>query len=186
MAHTTTLRAQGAACASDARLRRPCSSRASRYFISPACPSATQRGKYSNSGASSAGVTPTRSNPASVAARITTAVISVDRSMMEERTNQIRPRQSQRRRGSKLELLLHFFSRENLFLTGSAYKLFLTESRNSCCAFSEFLYKGDHLYAATHPRTNPNHSNFSNQREHRPGRQGCRAGRGRASEASHQ
>src|ERR1022692_743328 len=80
MAHTTTLRAHGAACASDARLRRPCSSRASRYFISPACPPAIQRGKDSSSGEFSTGAMPTSSKPASLAARVTLVVISADRS----------------------------------------------------------------------------------------------------------
>src|ERR1700723_415548 len=80
MAHTTTLRAHEAARASDARFRWPCSSRASKYLISPAWPSAIQRGKYASSGESSTGAMPTSSNPAPVAARITALVISVDRS----------------------------------------------------------------------------------------------------------
>src|SRR5580692_12510116 len=83
MAQTTTLRAQGAAFASDARFNRPCSSRASRYFISPACPSAIQRGKYSNSGASSTAAMPTSSKPASAAARVTAALISAAGSMVD-------------------------------------------------------------------------------------------------------
>src|ERR1700723_3761196 len=80
MAHTTTLRAHEAARASDARFRWPCSSRASKYLISPAWPSAIQRGKYASSGESSTGAMPTSSNPAPVAARITALVISMDRS----------------------------------------------------------------------------------------------------------
>src|ERR1700674_3776939 len=82
MAHTTTLRAHEAARASDARFRRPCSSRASKYLISPAWPSAIQRGKYSSSGESSTGAMPTSSNPAPVAARVTALVISMDRSIV--------------------------------------------------------------------------------------------------------
>jgi hypothetical protein len=36
---------------------------------------------------------------------------------------------------------LHFFRSKNIFLASSAYKLLLTESRNSRCAFSEFFSK---------------------------------------------
>ena len=43
--------------------------------------------------------------------------------------------------GSKLEQLFNFFQRKSIAATLSAYKLFLTESRNSRCAFSEFLNK---------------------------------------------
>ena len=76
MAHTTTLRAQGATRASDARFSSPCSSRACMYFISPARPAAIQLGKYSNSRASAAGATPASSKPDSKAASFTIDVRS--------------------------------------------------------------------------------------------------------------
>src|ERR1700704_2190844 len=65
MAHTITLRAQGATRASDARLSSPTSSQASMYFISPCFPSAIQAGKTCNSAKSRTGVMPQSSNPAS-------------------------------------------------------------------------------------------------------------------------
>src|SRR5271157_2521096 len=65
MAHTTTLRAQGATRASDARLSFPVSSRASIYFIWPCFPSAIHGGKTCNSPKSRTGAMPQRSNPAS-------------------------------------------------------------------------------------------------------------------------
>src|SRR5271157_199730 len=43
--------------------------------------------------------------------------------------------------GFQFGTALHFFIRKNIFFTGSAYKLLLTESRNSRCAFSEFFPK---------------------------------------------
>src|SRR4029077_5471138 len=64
MAHTITLRAQGATRASDARLSSPASSRASMYFISPCFPSAIQLGKTCNSAKSRTGEMAQRSNPA--------------------------------------------------------------------------------------------------------------------------
>src|SRR6266849_4107562 len=65
MAHTITLRAQGATRASVARLSSPVSSRACMYFISPCFPSAIQAGKTCNSPKSRTGAMPQRSNPAS-------------------------------------------------------------------------------------------------------------------------
>src|SRR5271169_2252763 len=66
MAHTTTLRAQGATRASEARLSSPAASllRASMYFISPCLPSAIQAGKTCSSPKSRTGAMPQRSNPA--------------------------------------------------------------------------------------------------------------------------
>src|SRR5580700_5551034 len=139
MAQTTTLRAHGAACPSDARFNRPCSSRASRYFISPAWPAAIQRGKNSNSGESSTGATPTSSNPASVAASVTAALISEAESMIDESENQNCSIRQSKAEGSKLEPDLNFFGGSNISSASSAYRLLLTESRNSRCAFSEFL-----------------------------------------------
>jgi len=60
----------------DARFSRPCSSRASRYFISPAWPAATQAGKCSSSGKSRTGAIPARSNPVSSAKLLIWVVIS--------------------------------------------------------------------------------------------------------------
>src|SRR5581483_699379 len=76
MAHTITLCAQGATRASDARFRAPRSSRASMYFISPACPAAIHSGNRSSSRASAAGAIPARSNPAAQAARFTMDLMS--------------------------------------------------------------------------------------------------------------
>src|SRR5580658_1170064 len=64
MAHTITLRAQGATRASAARLSSPVSSRASMYFISPCFLSAIHWGKTCNSVKSRTGAMPLRSNPA--------------------------------------------------------------------------------------------------------------------------
>src|SRR5215467_9591903 len=76
MAQTITLRAHGATLARDARFNDPCSSRASRYFISPACPAAIHLGKWLSSGESVAGAMPQRSKPAVWAARFMTVLIS--------------------------------------------------------------------------------------------------------------
>jgi hypothetical protein len=65
MAHTITLRAQGATRSSDTRLSCPVSSRASMYLISPCFPSAIHAGKTRNSAKSRTGAMPQRSNPAS-------------------------------------------------------------------------------------------------------------------------
>src|SRR5208282_1970000 len=70
MAHTTTLRAQGATRASDARLSSPASSCASMYFISPFFPSAIHGGKRGNSPKSRTGAMPQRSNRAARAHRL--------------------------------------------------------------------------------------------------------------------
>src|SRR5580700_10463786 len=176
MAHTTTLRAHGAACASDARFSRPCSSRASRYFISPPCPAAIQRGKYSNSGASPTGATPASSNPASLAAFVTAAVISTDRSMTDE--------------SSKLEPRFTFLFAKLLPYHDQRIR-FSSQSHATHAARSpNFFVKETTCYASTHPRTNPqhhsHHSDFCDQRKHRAGRLGCRASRGCAPEASDQ
>src|ERR1039457_1205697 len=70
MAHTTTLRAQGATRDSDARLSLPALSRPSMYFISPCFPSAIHSGNTCNSAKSRTGAMPQRSNPASRAHRL--------------------------------------------------------------------------------------------------------------------
>src|SRR5579864_9369957 len=72
-----TLSAQGATTRRDSRFNRPASSRASRYFISPACPWAIHCGKYASSSKSRTGAMPAKSNPASCAARFTSNVISL-------------------------------------------------------------------------------------------------------------
>src|SRR6266849_528987 len=79
MAQTITLRAQGATRAREDRFRPPWSSRASRYFISPAWPAAIHSGKWLSSGASAAGAMPTRSKPLASAARFTMSLTSLIR-----------------------------------------------------------------------------------------------------------
>src|SRR5713101_1565745 len=59
-----TLRAQGNAVFKEARRRLPASSRDSRYFISPAWPTAIHSGKRASSGKSWTEEMPARSNPA--------------------------------------------------------------------------------------------------------------------------
>src|SRR5438309_7536133 len=71
MPHTITLLHHGATRDSEARLRSPCWSRASMYFISPARPAAIHAGKCSSSLASAAGAIPARLNPALAAAFLT-------------------------------------------------------------------------------------------------------------------
>src|SRR5712691_4713236 len=75
MAQTITLLDHGTAVFRDARLRRPWSSRAAIYFISPAFPAAIQSGKYSSSPKSRTGAMPARSKPAWFAARFTKSEI---------------------------------------------------------------------------------------------------------------
>src|SRR5579864_89170 len=76
MAQTITLCAQGAAILTDSRFNCPASSRASRYFISPAWPAAIHCGKYASSSKSRTGEIPARSNPATRAARLMNEEIS--------------------------------------------------------------------------------------------------------------
>src|ERR1039457_408470 len=189
MAHTTTLRAHGAACASDARLRRPCSSRASRYFISPACPPAIQRGKDSSSGEFSTGAMPTSSKPASLAACVTLVVISADRSTAapnksdSSRTITAKPVPIW---NSNLELRFTFKLRNHSPALDQRISFSSQSHATLKLRVLRICFPGDKLYAANHPHTNPHHPNLSHQREHCAGRRGCHAGRRGPAEAGHQ
>src|SRR5579872_3576470 len=73
MAQTITVRAHGMVEFSEARFNFPFSLRASKYFMSPACPAAIHCGNRASSGKSRTGAMPANSKPASRADSFTSA-----------------------------------------------------------------------------------------------------------------
>ena len=88
--------------------------------------------------------------------------------------------------GSNLELRFTFFAAKT-FSSQDQRISFCSQSHATHAARSPNFFTKETICMPqpTHAQT-PNHSNLRDQREHRAGRHGCRAGRGRAPEASDQ